>query len=95
LTPKYLPKIPVDPWGDGKQTLGYVVIKGGLPDGADRPLVFSRCNSSDGLFFRADRPAYSFYNVHKGKEGGEFRDVARWTAGDVPSEPTTRAVTSN
>ena len=31
--------LPKDPWGDGKQNFGYVVIKGGLPNGSDRPLV--------------------------------------------------------
>ena len=80
-----LPRVPIDPWGDGKQTLGYVLIKGGLPDGADRPLVYSRCRSKDGLFFRTDDPEYSFY-VSDGsklpaaqqKQGGQFRDVARW-----------------
>jgi len=80
-----LPRVPVDPWGDGKQTLGYVLIKGGLPDGSDRPLVYSRCDSKDGLFFRTDRPEYSFYSLPASKapamppkQGGQFRDVARW-----------------
>ena len=89
-----LPRVPVDPWGDGKQTLGYVLIKGGLPDGADRPLVYSRCWSKDGLFFRTDEPEYSFYvsvrsnaTTAPRKQGGQFRDVARWapTAGKKPS----------
>jgi hypothetical protein len=82
-----LPTVPVDPWGDGKQTLGYALIKGGLPDGADRPLVYSRCRSKDGLFFRTDEPSYSFYigiggsrntGTAQQKQGGQFRDVARW-----------------
>jgi len=80
-----LPRVPLDPWGDGKQTLGYALIKGGLPDGSDRPLVYSRCEMKDGLFFRIDRPAYSFYTgdgsdrpANEQKQGGQFRDVARW-----------------
>jgi hypothetical protein len=80
-----LPQVPVDPWGDGKQTLGYVLIKGGLPNGLDRPLVYSRCNMKDGLFFRTDEPEYGFYNndgsdrpASKQKQGGQFRDVASW-----------------
>jgi len=44
-----LPRLPLDPWGDGKQTLGYALIRGGLPDGLDRPLVYSRCGMKDGL----------------------------------------------
>ncbi|HEX4055774.1 MAG TPA: hypothetical protein VHX86_16035 [Tepidisphaeraceae bacterium] len=92
-----LPRVPIDPWGDGKQTLGYVLIKGGLPDGADRPLVYSRCRSKDGLFFRTDDPEYSFY-VSDGsklpaaqqKQGGQFRDVARWAPAEgKQAAPTT------
>jgi hypothetical protein len=85
LVPAYLPSIPLDPWGDGKQTFGYVVIKGSLPDGSDRPLIYCRCLSQDGLFFRTDRPAYGFYNpdnpelpVELQKHGGQFRDIVRW-----------------
>jgi hypothetical protein len=81
----YLPSIAIDPWGDGKQTLGYALIKGGLPDGADRPLVYSRAWMKDGLFFRIDEPEYSFYTGdgsdrpwREQKRGGQFRDVASW-----------------
>jgi hypothetical protein len=92
LAPNYLPKIPIDPWGDGKQTFGYVLIKGGLPDGSDRPMVYCRYRSGDGLFFRLDKPEYSYDNVLKGKkQGGQFRDVARWTPGKhTPEMPTTQ-----
>jgi hypothetical protein len=85
LVPAYLPVVSIDPWGDGKQTIGYVLIKGGLPDGGDRPLVFSRCESRDGLFVRIDQPMYSFYNgdgsnlpYPQQKRGGQFRDITRW-----------------
>jgi len=86
LIPDSLPHAVIDPWGDGKQTLGYVLIKGGLPDGSDRPLVFSRCDSKDGMFFVRDRPDYdwSWYEEHDAhfnqviKQDGQFRDVARW-----------------
>lgn len=80
-----MPRLPLDPWGDGKQTLGYVLIKGGLRGGADRPLVYSRCGASDGLFYRTDAPQYSYYNsdgsslpAAQQKHGGQFRDVTRW-----------------
>jgi hypothetical protein len=94
----YLPQIPIDPFGDGKQTLGYALIKRGLPDGQDRPLVYSRWQVKDGLFFRTDIPAYSFYigdgshrPANKQKQGGQFRDVVSWApeAGTNPA-PTTR-----
>jgi hypothetical protein len=83
LIPADLPHAIIDPWGDDKQTLGYALIKSGLPDGSDRPLVYSRCRSSNGLFFRTDLPMYSFYTAYglpaRFHNGGQFRDVARWT----------------
>jgi hypothetical protein len=90
--------LPKDPWGDGKQTFGYVLIKGGLPDGSDRPLVYSRSNSADGLFFRVDQPEYGWYNSDgsnlprvQQKHGGQFWDVASWApAAKVPGAPTTQ-----
>jgi hypothetical protein len=92
-----LPRVPVDPWGDGKQTLGYALVAHGLPDGSDRPLVYSRCWLKDGLFFRTDEPHYSFYNsdgsklpIAQQKRGGQFRDVANW----VPVEGTNAGATT-
>jgi len=75
----YLPSIPIDPWGDGTQTLGYVLIKGGLPDGSDRPLVYSRCGMKDGLFFRTDQPAYSFYTSDGSYTPAEGRQLVATT----------------
>jgi hypothetical protein len=85
-----LPRLPVDPWGDGKETLGYVLVISGLPDGGDRPLVYSRDNSPDGLFFRTDQPSYSYDHG----ASGEFRDVASWSpAQGNPPQPTTQPTT--
>jgi hypothetical protein len=93
----YLPAIPIDPWGDGRQTLGYALIKAGLPDGGDRPLVFSRYQSKDGLFYRTDRPEYAFYHGDgstlppaRQKQGGQFRDVASWSPDGKHLASTTR-----
>jgi hypothetical protein len=94
----YLPNIPIDPWGDGKQTLGYALIKAGLPDGSDRPLVYSLSGAKDGLFFRTNQPAYSFYTgdgshkpESKQKQGGQFRDVASWALPEgTHNAPATR-----
>ena len=71
-------KVPVDPFGDGKQTLGYVLIKSGLPNGDDRPLTYSRRDSKDGLFFETDQPYFSYY-FQRPKQGGQFRDIAAWS----------------
>jgi beta-lactamase regulating signal transducer with metallopeptidase domain len=94
LVPAYLPRLPVDPWGDGKQPFGYAVIKAGLPDGMDRPLVYCRCTSKDGLAYQPDEPQYSFYNPAAGsKQLGQFRDIAGWIPDhQLPGGPTTRPI---
>jgi hypothetical protein len=102
--PAYLPRVPIDPWSDSKQPFGYALIKQGLSDGADRPLVYARCNSKDGLRYRIDGPFYSFYATDGSNRlqsemirGGQFRDVARWSPKEtMPSDhrPHTRTLES-
>jgi hypothetical protein len=100
LVPAYLPKLLPDPFGDGKQTLGYVLIKGGLPDGGDRPLVYHRNNSPDGLLYRIDEPQFGFYKgdgstlpAAQQKHGGQFRDVTLWKPVKLaPGASTTRVL---
>jgi len=82
---EYLPSVPVDLYGDGKKTLGYVLIKHGLPDGSDRPLVYSRGEAATDLFYRTDEPFYSYYSgdgsklpYSKQKHGGQLRDITAW-----------------
>jgi hypothetical protein len=85
----------IDPFGNGEQSLGYTLIKGGLPDGTDRPQVYSRCNSGDGLFFRLDEPEYGYYvddGTPNKRQGGQFRDVARWAPGKPLIGATTQAL---
>lgn len=92
LIPAYLPRPIVDPWGDGKQTFGYILIVGGLPDGSDRAMIYCRCQSNDGLFYRVNEPCYSFSGEGgmNPKYGGQFRDVARWQPMANYNGPTTR-----
>jgi hypothetical protein len=54
----YVSQIPIDRLGDGKQKIGYVVIKRGLPDGSDRPLLYSRYGSTGPLFYQSAQPGY-------------------------------------
>lgn len=96
LVPAYLPAIPLDPAADGKSPLGYALIAKGLPDGADRPMVYSRLESPDGLAYRTDEPKYGFYHDDGSnrprrvqQHAGQFRDVARW----VPPAPIVRTAT--
>lgn len=99
LVPDYLPEVPTDPFGDGKSSLGYVLIKAGLPKGADRPLVYSHGDrvhnagnvATEDLFYRLDEPHYGFYHGDgsalpspKQRQGGQFRDVALWVPAQLP-----------
>jgi hypothetical protein len=95
LIPDYLPHAVIDPWGDGKQTYGYVLVKGGLPDGSDRPLVYDRYNSSDGLHYLTNHIEFGFYvtdgsnrSSQQQKHYGQFRDVTRWEPVKDISGPT-------
>ena len=83
-----LPGEPMDAWGKE----GYAVVK--LPDGGDRPMVYSRCRSKDGLFYRTDAPQYGFYTndgsdlpARQQIEGGQFRDVSLWPVPAVKPSP--------
>ena len=90
----YLPTEPTDAWGK----MGYALVKAeGFP-GPDRPLVYSRYLSKDGLFYRIDEPQYDLYfgdgsnlPAKQRKEGGQFRDVTRWVPTRTNRSPTTRA----
>ena len=99
LVPAYLPTTTIDPWGDGKQVYGYVLVRGGLPDGSDRPMVFCRFNSKDGLFYITNQIHFGYYindgsngSARQWKRGGQFRDVTRWEPAPDSKGPTTRPI---
>ena len=94
--------VPLDPWGNGKDTLGYALIPHGLPNGENRPLVYRRSEEHDGLFFRTDRPTYAYYAWSEfppdnaRKMGGQFRDVVAWVPkNDDAPIPTTQPLNTN
>jgi hypothetical protein len=86
----YLPAQPRDAWG----AMGYAVVKSEQPNGPDRPLVYSRYNSKDGLFYPVDEPQYSYYPGpgfgDNRKQGSQFRDVTVWAPRHPAPSPTTR-----
>jgi len=99
LVPDYLPSVLGDPATDGKQAMGYILIKNGLPDGSERPLVYFRENDPDGLFYRLDTPEFGFYfgdgtarPSAEQRNGGEFIDIALWKPPEQLSGPTTQAL---
>lgn len=84
----YLPEAPRDAWGP----MGYVVVNR-QPGNVERPLVYSRCNSTGGLFYPTSEPQYSWFpGVGPGdrKQGGQFRDVTLWAPAHPNPAPTTQ-----
>ena len=85
-----LPAPPRDHWG----LMGYALVQSDLPGQPQRPLVYSHCDSQDGLFHPTDEPQYSWYpgfgtGSHR-KHGGQFRDVSLWAPARPNPAPATR-----
>jgi hypothetical protein len=91
LVPAYLPAVPADPFHDDGRPLGYVIKKGGLPGGGDRPLVYYDAGEDDPAAIQ-DEPMFSFHQVSvPGKTTHIFRqyhDLTRF----APPTPSTQAV---
>jgi hypothetical protein len=88
LVPAYLPHVPVDPFSPDNKPLGYVVARGALPDGGDRPLVYSV--GRDGVDDTAagglsGLPRTPCFGVDS-KTVDQWRDLARWTPALTPQE---------
>jgi hypothetical protein len=85
LVPAYLPALPADPFHDDDRPLGYVVLKGALPGGGDRPLVFfdagdvaeGAIDSEPMYDWQQPVPRVPRFQIR------QYRDLARWS-------PTTR-----
>jgi hypothetical protein len=88
LAPADLPAIPVDPFLEGA-AMHYVIVKGGLPDGGDRPLIYYEA----GHGLSEGPPAESMCAFYQSSKPGphdpirQYRDFARWTP-----LPSTQAV---
>ena len=80
LVPTYLPAVPRDPLAEGDRPLGYVLIKGGLPGGGERPLVYSVGLDAvdDTAAGTAAPPAAPCIGWNVGRD--EWRDIAPWPA---------------
>jgi hypothetical protein len=105
LVPDYLDALPADPFREDGGPLGYVLKKGALPDGGDRPLVYYEAGEPG-----ADRidtePMYSWqvdWNRKLGtprREIRQYRDVSYWlpkvrrfdAARNPPTTASTQAV---
>jgi hypothetical protein len=84
LVPRYLPQVPRDPLAMDDRPLGYLVVAGALPGGADRPVVYSvgrdgRDDTPDPSVLRLV-PLYGWHNTRD-----EWRDLSRWVPANVPA----------
>jgi hypothetical protein len=94
LVPAYLPRVPVDPAAGDGRPVKYLVIKGGLPDGGDRPILYSV--GTDGVDrtaeagpVKAGLPNQAQYGYSRGAD--QWRDLTRWTAPPTPTEEAEEA----
>jgi hypothetical protein len=84
LVPKYLPQVPRDPLAANGAALGYLLVPRALPDGADRPVVYSV--GRDGKNETPDAsvlPKTPSFGVQRGRD--EWRDLSRWVPATAPS----------
>jgi hypothetical protein len=90
LVPAYLPSVPADPFPDGGQPIGYVLQRGVLPDGGDRPLFYFEAGedkaAKDDTVMDTE-PMFGWQPDRRAGRGAkpprQYRDVALWL-------PTTR-----
>jgi hypothetical protein len=95
LVPAYLPSAPLDPFADGKP-IGYILQRGTLPGGGDRPVVYVRTGERDmGPY---PEPIYSWEHnrwptLPRGTEVWQYRDLERFNPPQpAASQPSTQAV---
>ena len=86
LVPRYLPSLPFDPMSKHPEPLRYLLSRGALPGGRDRPVVYSA--GANGVFDTKDAsslPPGPTYSWNRGPD--EWRDLERWKP--AATQPTT------
>jgi len=93
LVPAYLPVLPRDPLSPDDKPIGYMIARGALPGGGDRPLVYSVGLDGADDTVRADGlkrvPALPCFGTQKTSD--EWRDVSRWAPAKTPEQIKTEA----
>ena len=83
LVPAYLPAVPADPFHADGRSMGYVIIKRGLPGGGDRPLVYFDAGATVNVVLDTE-PMYQWQQDVRPdgsasrREIRQYRDLARW-----------------
>lgn len=86
LAPAYLPAVPTDPYLDDARPLGYVIKRGRLPGGGDRPLVYFDAGMDDPAQVSKE-PMYSWYLAGPTPAAyvfRQYRDLARFAPPPSP-----------
>lgn len=83
LVPAYLPAVPADPYHEDARPLGYVVKRGALPGGGDRPMVYFDAGKDDPVLMW--QPVYSWYQEPMTVDVlRQYRDLARFVPPPSP-----------
>lgn len=81
LAPAYLPAVPADPYHADGRPIGYAILKGRLPDGGDRPVLWFDAGPVDASI--PAEPTYGWYTdgaaMRTYKECRQYRDLLRFT----------------
>jgi hypothetical protein len=81
LAPAYLPAVPADPYHEDGRPLGYVIKRGALPGGGDRPLVYFDAGEDDPAQVGAG-PMYGWFAprglIVRSDVARQYRDLARF-----------------
>lgn len=89
LVPPYLASLPADPYHDDGRPLGYVMLRGALPDGGDRPMLYFDVGETKAVPI-PDKPTYGWMadgSAGSRRDVRQYRDLSRF----VPP-PSTQAV---
>jgi hypothetical protein len=86
LTPKYISAVPTDPFCADGRLMGYEVVKGVLPGGGDRPVIFYEAGGAGVSSVLPREPTYSYYNVGGGS-ARQYRDLWRWQPAPAATQP--------
>ena len=77
LVPQYMPSIPKDPYSELGKPIGYLLVPHALPDGRDRPLIYSVSSAGDTVVDGTYVLPVPQYDWERGSI--QFRDLARWS----------------
>jgi hypothetical protein len=79
LVPAFLPHVPTDPFFDDGRWIVYVMLRGALPDGGDRPVLVWGEQRLD--YGPPPWPCYGWYRDRRrqpSSDNRQYRDVARF-----------------